>query len=651
MKKSEVNIKIFRIIEQKWLLCILLVSCIVILNLVLLREYFGYGMVTIDWTYLIPFKRAVGSLFQKIVEIWISVGPRGSYYSIYLGILDSISPHNYEMIIRISVLWKILAGVSLFPAIWVLTRDKTIAFLSAVFFAISYSASGFLVQTSMSVEYIGIVFINLLTIAYFYFLKTNKLKYFILSFFCLYIALSIAYLRVFPIIFIVAGIEILRVWKKRITLFQGIIHIMIFVVPAFLMDYITNPVETMNRISIYDSTIKPLLSGNLFLLTTPLSGIGLQLVGPGLEHLLQNGHLITTGSYPRFVFPRVILLIIFVTLVIAKLISKEVKKFVVLTLILESIFLLILYVVMRFHFHLLPQDILPRDLGSWESVYFGAIVGSLVLSTSFVSGLEWFRSGKKNLTLFLVFISPLFTLFIITYSWILLAKHFTFDERVHKYLSVSALGISVFLASLVSAGIKGSRSALLSKRLVPLISAVFIVVYVFLTSQRVLDNFFIHYKSLGINTDQIKAQDSFYDKYVKGKNYMFVYFEPRSQNPLDTYWQGVLMPDYFGDWAILRKYYSSDPNDRKSWCYSPSPGSFEELKKEVVFSNQDIKFESIARCGKDAMRAPINPIDDVQKWVFSKDEFFAFTIKNGEIIDITQEVLNKLRADLLSNTK
>jgi len=86
-------------------------------------------------------------------------------------------------------------------------------------------------------------------------------------------------------------------------------------------------------------------------------------------------------------------------------------------------------------------------------------------------------------------------------------------------------------------------------------------------------------------------------------------------------------------------------------CFSSSPGSYEELKKEAVFSNQDIKFELPARCGKDAMRAPMNPIDDVQKWMFSKDEFFAFTIKNGEIIDITQEVLNKLRASLLSNAK
>jgi len=174
-----------------------------------------------------------------------------------------------------------------------------------------------------------------------------------------------------------------------------------------------------------------------------------------------------------------------------------------------------------------------------------------VLSISFVSGLEWFSSGKKNLTLFLVFISPLFTLFVITYSWILLAKHFTFDERVHKYLSVSAIGISVFLATLVSAGIRGSGNTFLSKRLVFLISAIFIIIYTFLTSKQILNNYFIHYKSLGINTDQIKVQDNFYDKYVKGKNYMFIYFEPRSQNPLDTYWWGVLRPDFFDSWAMF----------------------------------------------------------------------------------------------------
>ncbi len=628
-----------------WLVpSIIVVGMSFLVNSFLLQSFFGYGLVAIDLNYLIPFKRIDGDFLQKVLGIWVSMGPRGGYYSLYLGIVDRLIPFNYETLLNLNFLWKVLATASLYPSIMIITKDKLLAYLCTFFFAISYSSVGFLTFASTGVEYLGIIFINFFVIAYYFFIRSKRLILFLLSFLLLYLALFVSFLRIFPILFVLGLVIFILLLNKKLSIKQSVFQLIIYALPAALMLSITTPIDAATRANIFENTIQPILSGNLYILSTPLAGLGFQFVSPWYKYVFGTWDLVTFLSYLKYLIPWLIIGIL-ITSFIAKFTVKNYEKFLLLFFSIQIAFLLILYIVFTFDSSLPPNLVIPHDKGSWESAFFASLAGSFMISMSLSYGWIWSRQKNKNFYFLLIFIAPLFSFLFIGFTWFLEAKHFNFDDGIHRYLPLSSVGISIFFGALITAIIK-DRIGKLTQKFPKILFILILISYLFTTSYKEINTYFKKYRSLGRElSEQIKLQNEFYSRYVGNKDFLLIYFD-KSNSQKDSYWQEVLSPDFFDSWAALRKYYFLGPSRKQYWCFADTASNFDELKSTAILEKQNLNFKAQARCGKDAMKNPETPISDIQYWIFDESDFFAFDISEGKIIDRTSIIKERLRSTL-----
>ena len=629
----------------KWLFLFTLLI-IVVLNLYLLRSYFGYGLVNEDWQYIVAYKIVNLDILSKYFYFWREVGPRGGYYIFYLGLIDQIFPKNYELIQIINFSLKIIATISLFPVIWVITKDKILAFLSVLFFGISFSAAGLLTYAATGVEYLGIIFINLLVVSYYYFWKTRKVKYFLFSFLFLNASLLTAYLRSLPIFLIIVIFEVLMIKNKKTLLKDSLIRMLILILPSLIMFIgISRQISNATQGSLYDTSrlTDIFLLKNWYHFISPISGIGFQFISTKDIQLFGSWDLIHFSSFIKYIFPRIFLLLSFLSILIIRLIAPKHKSYFFLLIFLDGVFLLLLFGLITSFRFLFPTMLPSYDFGSQLVAFFAAIIGSFVLSTSLVSGLVWLKEKRNNISLFLVFISPLLSFLFILFPWVYAGIHFTFEGGIHRYLAVPALGISIFLAALVNLGIKNKSKW----KIVDCVFMILVIVFCFVTAQKELSYYFDIYRSLGVDIKaQRYIQDKFYNTFIKDKDNLLIYFEQDTKPTANTlYWERALEFGHLPDWVYLDKYYQSASNESLKNCVAIVP-DYDRLEKSVRVVKNDLEFSLVTLCKEDLNKNLAGNYIGISNRVFKESEFLAFTIKDGKIINISETILNRLKMKL-----
>lgn len=623
-------------------LAIFLILSTFFLNYFFLHDFFGYGLTNEDIPYLRSYIAGPGysdnNFLIKVYKTWVHAGPNWAHQILYVGTMDQLFPYNWELTQKLNFVWKVLASLSLFPTLWVLTRRRTLATLATLIYAIFPSANGSLTINCIGTEYLGVIFLNLFIVTYYFLIKNQKsIRLLALSFVLLYVAIFAAPMRMIPtlVLLVIAEIiiTILGISKFKTTF----LRIIIYIVPFGLMLSLVDP-ETLQRGDFYNNLLKDLVAGNWQLLITPLAGLGFMMISPSFV-LYFGGipNLRNLGSYFWTLFGHgFIPLLLILTFLLAPVISRKPKRFFILTFILNAIFQILIYF-FTIHYLYIPQSAALPYNGTLEFATLPGILGAYIISIALMTGFEWYKTGMKDKLLLIIFLSPLISLSFICATWLGIGKNYGYEDPVQRYLTVPAVGISIFISCILFLIFKKIQT---NKRLAFIYSLFLVIALIYLVHFSYKENQYFkihrlmgedmaaqkHIQEVVLNTPGIK------------KDNLLIYYEPRLETDEDRYWYTALNYGRMILWIFLHKYYEQ-PDRKVNGCLDWVDNGFKEFKKIYRYSNNQATFNMTnTLCHKDSIQE-IN-----HNHTFYQDDFFAFTLKGDQVLDITKEVLERLES-------
>lgn len=627
---------------------ILFVCLIFFLNFSFLRDFFGYGLVNEDIPYLRDYKSYNlyfdNNYLTRIYKIWTHGGPNWAHQILYMGTIDDLFPYNWELIQKLNFIWKVLASLSIFIVLWVLTKRKFLAILATLIYTILPPANGSLGINCTGTEYWGVIFLNLFIVSYYFLIRNQKsIKLLLLSFILLYIAIFSATTRMIPTLVLLAITEIIIVISGKSKWKTSFLRALIYIVPFYLIFRLVDP-GLLTRGDIYSNLLKDLFAGNWQLLIVPLSGLGFSMMTPtSITYLGGDLNWRSMGTYFGDLLGHgVIPLLLVTTLFLGLVISKKPKRFILVTASLNFIFLILTFIFSTHYFHIPKQAALPYN-GTLDFSTIPGIVGEYIVAIALATGFEWYKSGRKDKMLLLIFIAPLLSLSFIGATWLSVGKHYGYESSVHRYLTLPAVGLSIFISSILILLCKKIQTSKKNTVLYILFLATFLIYFVIFSYQG--NQYFKMIKSLGENmTAQKKIQELVLNVPAMKRDNVIFYYEPRLVTPEDRYWYTALNYGRMTLWVYLHKYYEK-PDRKINGCLEWVDNGFKEFKNIYKYSNNQATFNvKDAFCFKDSLS------DITYTHSFYQDDFFAFTLKGGQVVDITNEVLERLKKEFDNNT-
>ena len=201
--------KTIKLVQNTVLLALLIVT-VAISNYYLLSDSLTLGFKPDDWILYFSYKALGTNPLSQIVSVWAERGIYTTYQVYYMGFLDSLFGLNYYSFHFVNLIFKIVATISLYPLILVLSKNKLLAVLSVILFAISHSTVGPLELVVKGSDYLAIIWMNLFLIVYYLIIvdKLVGLKYHLLLFILFILSLAFSPIRIFPLIVIPPMVEI-----------------------------------------------------------------------------------------------------------------------------------------------------------------------------------------------------------------------------------------------------------------------------------------------------------------------------------------------------------------------------------------------------------------------------------------------------------
>jgi hypothetical protein len=610
-----------------------LVILVTALNLFFLRDSWGLGVIGEDYLCLLQFiiKHNTGNIFLKLFQFWFNEPLYYGAIADYLGVLTMLTGGNFLVIQIINFIGKIIASVLFYTVINKFTKHKPLAIMSCLFFSIAYSAAGFLQSHGVSAAYWGIVL-------YFFFalnyqtlisnskkhLKNSIIKYAV-SFLLIYFALAFGLLRLFAVPGLILIAEILMVITKYSSWKDSLLRAVLFVFLPFAIfikfhGMIDNTAHY--KAGVLSNTLSQITSGNLFIFLNPLAGLSLTFAPREWFAGFTLGRYENLAEFFGNLIRSFGLLYIFLAASFAFLFPLNRKRYLIISSILSLSINLLIYFMSRHYTAGAPRfDMIPEIL-----------TGGFILALTIPLGVEWILGKKDNILIAVAFISPLFTLYYTFMNWIVNMGpdgSFTYEDGMHRYLTVPELGTSLFLASLVLIILKRKyQNSGLRIWGISVISAIILFV---ICADIAGVGYFPKFKSQGTNIWDMKAQQvNFTKNYIKNDD-IVLYYLKTSNAPADVFMEETTKYDLIGKLAYLNNYLDHSGNQF---------GCIMDITDASSF--KDGNFKSIAFC-------PVKPgeipgqymaIDKIVQLPLEK--LFAFTFNNGQVVDLTPWVKSAL---------
>lgn len=627
-RKISLNAKIF----------ILLIIAVFFINLIFLKDFWGRPVYGEDWEFLFDFatNNASGNLLTKVIAFWGSRSLNWGVLTVYLGLISHFFSGNYFVIQVINFLGKIAFTVILFPVIFCLTKNRFLAILSVLFFSVAYPSAGYLFQYMTGAAYWGGFFYAIFILIYIKNLKRNShmsIPNVLISELLIYLALSFALYRIVGFLMILPLIEFFLILIKRSSIKYSLVKIALFSILPFFIFLRIHGLANYKENLIGD-VFSNLLSGNLFMFINPLAGLALTIIpriygGINEMEFLQSftkfGHR-TLNSFGPVYF--------LIILALGFLLPLKSKIYFVIRTGLIGLLLTSILFIFVSHFTVFPRsDITPM-----------AVLGALILSLSISFGVEWFFYQRSNNLFLTAFISPIFALFFTATTWFLNLRGtegIAYDEGMHRYLTIPAIGTSIFFSA-ISVLVLQKKRRFWPSRALGYFVFILLVVFVLRNNYHELQFFKIR-RDLGEDISfQKQVRDSFYDSYLKNKGDRVLYYVVSSEAPQDLKIDHALSLDILGYWIYLKQYNSKNRSKNELGCIMSLP--YWWWQKEALITQDDqLMFRYTAACPLSTPKGSKLTYAQHTIATLSLDKLFAFTIKDRKIIDITWEVKQKLQ--------
>jgi len=611
---------------------ILLILLVLPMQYDILKPALEIGLTPDDWSFIFWYKLLGSNPWSKFFDEWAVRGPYTTVPLYYTGIINSLVGFDFLKQQIISIFFKILATLILFPLVALVFKSRLLAFLTTILFAMSYPSSGALETAVEPSEYLGMFFMGIFLMIYYHVVKNNiqNLKWLILITIILALTIFLSVMRLYPLLVFVPAVEIFILTQRqsKAAFRESILRLGLLFSP-FILITLFRPSVILSYIGVIPTVLQKVLEGNLHLLLTPLQGLGHMLsMTPYLGKLFGNLNMESMLGYLTFILMGPAIFFGLITLILSLIKSKHRLKFFCLTFGLNFLLEILVYFI-AIHRLSIPADL---RLNFDNPRIYLTLLGLYILVLSFVYWLEWKIEGKKNNLLLALWIGPAGSFLFIILTWLLGSEDLAFGGAQDHYLMIPAFGTSLFIAGLLILIYKKSKVIKLGfvkgaiSGVIPIILIAF-----YLLNRDLIHTYFNRANengraAIGQKMIQSRFRESIRDiDLTQPALFYFDTSELSGDGPFYT--EGLLSP-----FPFFMRFQGNDLVDGCSEVFYESKTKLASLIRE---RNKEKGFVYRGLCLE-------NGVGGYKDIFYKPENFYAFKIKSRDFIDIKEQILKEL---------
>lgn len=358
------------------------------LQFIIARKHFEYGFNNDDWYVLAWYKQIVKDPLLDIGKAWTEIGSHNFARVYYVGILYNFFKLNYEQYHIFNTILKALAGLSVFPFIYILFRKKTLAYLVTFLFSLHFSSFATLNTVFGGNESFVIVGMNIFLAFYIWIIRKHdfRLKNMFILLILLLLAAFFDIPRFYPVLLLLPFLELLNFWFNRSsTTFKALMLRLIFLYSPFIFVVFYTPQSVTNELNI-NKLIEIFRKGNFQLFISLFASFGSTFIPEGILEQVKlfarvgQGPIYQDfGVFLNFLFFRFLVLSYPILLILGLLVIRKPKWFILRSLFLSICFSILAFFASNYWFYLDPKLQAGVDPGTY---FISGIIGLFVFTTS-----------------------------------------------------------------------------------------------------------------------------------------------------------------------------------------------------------------------------------------------------------------------------
>ncbi len=612
-----------------------LVIIVFLLQYFILKPHLRYGFADVDWSFLVSFKEYTLMFKNPLEHFLYAWGHWGVYtYQVYyIGLIEKFFGMDYKNFQIVTHIFKFISTLCIFPVILLTTKSRIAAFITTIIYAIAYPAIGAMYTVVTSGLYIAIPFMCLFLIWYWRLINKGKNAFWevIVAIVLFFVTLLLATERMYPLLPTIILIEFFCWYKnnfskkvllpliKRLSAFAAVFLVMFVLNRADYAGFFGgNTTDTYNRF----------IWGNWQVLMSPLISFGSLFLPRDYWKILGTPTIDSISSFTFFIISGPIFIFTFVTAFLSVFFSQSKRKFILVTMVLSSVFSLIIYFLSSHQLYITHPSKMHFDVNT----VIPALLGGFVISFTIALFKEWLDTGKKDQLSISMIGGIVISLLFIVLTW-MAADYILIFTGVHRYLTVPAIGSSLFIAGILTKMYLKLRNSGAGSKIAPVVFLLLIPIISF--NAKVIGDYF-NYELNYAGTDaegHIRMKNklwSFLGDLNKEKPSIF-YFDESADHD-NGYFDETTVMAGFNFWMRFR---GRDivganliPGLLRSNLICPEPRSMCLSKVKSLVTTQDGE--------KGLLYGGI---------FYNVSDFYAFRFINKDIVEIKPEVLNAIGLD------
>lgn len=429
----------------------LLSIIVIVLQYLILKSHLKFGFADVDWNFLLSFKELSAeykSPLSHFIGAWNKWGIY-TYQVYYIGLIEKFFGMDYRNFQIVTLIFKIITTISIYPVILLITKSRLAAFLTTLIYSISYSSVGVMYTVVTSGLYVAIPVMSLFFVWYGYLINKGKnsvseITFAVILFF---LTLLLATERMYPLIPTLLVIEFFWCFKndysKKILL-QAVKRLAFFGV-IFLVIFLFKPPDITVVSGNTAITYQKFIEGNWQVILSPIISLGSLFLPKDYWPLLGTPNINGISAYISFLITGPIIIFSFISFALSIFISSKKLYFILKTILPTFISGLPLYILSTHHLTI-PETLRMHFDFSYINP---ALIGSYVIFLNLVFFEEWWKGGKRsNLLISLVGGMVIAFIFIVS-TWVSADWTLVFTG-IHRYLTIPAIGSSLLVGGLLS---------------------------------------------------------------------------------------------------------------------------------------------------------------------------------------------------------
>ncbi len=540
----------------------------------------------------------------------------------------NISPYHI-----FNTILKAFAGLSLFPLIYFLFKNKILASIATILFAVHFTPFGGLNNVLIGEDSLVVVSINLFLTVYVWAsqrhsLNNPKVLLILLTLFLAGAVFDVT--RAYPFLMALPLIEAVNFLVNRSsTNLRSIFLRLLFLYFPFIAVITYSPFAALKDFSLFKLNYI-FKTGNYQLIISLFASFGSTFVPVSLIDSLgvyaRVGNSILYSDFKVFIIFlifRYFIIAVPSLFILGSLALLGVKRFILRTLLISVIFFIFAFIT-AYHWQYLDSKI---QAGVDPGTYFiPGLIGLFVFSTAISFFIEWLKNKKKNflLALSLASFSSLLYIFL---TWVLTGEN-TIFLGIHGYLNIAAIGSSIYLAIFLYLACQQLKlpKIELSYKIAAFIVIIYFSVF-FIESSKQVDEYYNYWLVNGTNLkEQQKIQNSFWKevglKRPADNSPILIYLDDSEDYDNGYFYAGSLVWNIPSMLTVIR----GEPFETGGFCKTVMQyQDFDKLQIKII---DGTKMITQSTCGVE--------------YAYKLENFYAFKMSNRDLVTTKSEVIKRL---------